>query len=195
MGYDYSQGAGASPRRGEALAAGRRCDHRGTLASVPAVYRAGLATVTFEQSRVSDFGIHSRERGTGIVRSALAERLAPPQKLPSWVPPAVVAGVGVGGLALSVVASVAASVTGEEVGGVGLLVLISVVMIIGGAGMAGFLWRVERRAGRLVKRARGLWQTSWFCSVCGVVVLVDGRVIRNGPVAPALLKAASRSMR
>lgn len=100
-----------------------------------------------------------------------------------------------GWAALSVVASVAASVTGEEVGGVGLLVLISVVMIIGGAGMAGFLWRVERRAGRLVKRARGLWQTSWFCSVCGVVVLVDGRVIRNGPVAPALLKAASRSMR
>lgn len=186
----------AMPAGGREPAPGRRprrpavCGCGGALISVPVLYQRSRVTFTSQNSSVSAAGMGWRHTQTGVSITDLGARLAPPRSLGSWAPPAVIALIGAGGLALAAVVALLSAVTGEHASGIGMLVCMAVMVIIPAGATSAVRWRTERRIGATISAAQRLWAASHFCQTCGVTTLPDGRRIGEGRIAPTLIRMA-----
>ncbi len=156
---------------------------------MPVLYERSRLAYSSRTSSVSATGMSWQHTQTGVAITDLGARLAPPRAPGSWVLPAIVALVGVSGLALAAVVSALSVLTGEHTGGVGLLVCMSLGLVLPCGAIGALLWRTERGIGPTMIAARRLWAASHFCEKCGCTTLPDGRRIGPGRIAPALIRA------
>jgi hypothetical protein len=177
---------GSQPRPVGALEC-PRCGRVDRIQAVPAVYAANRSTTQIRAEHYGS-GFASRTRGSAVTMTMLGRQLAPPQASTLWAI-LVVTAIALGGffafLAFLAESSRSSTAVGSTRDFAPAMAAVCLLALGCGAVAAFGIWRLRIKA-PMVRRARELWASGWYCGRCHGVFSATAAAQQLGLVPPAV---------